>query len=113
MGVFNVTLRISASTHVEDDTSAVFLTGAGIGKLQTDLRLTDPRGADDHRQRTRNQAATEFLVKADDARSLSVGLAHGETFTRGGELTGGRPTWSFAIRFYAVVLSSMTNAKIA
>ena len=50
--------------------AAAFLRLAGMGELQTELRLADARRADDDGQRAGNQPAAEQIVEAGNAGRL-------------------------------------------
>ena len=70
-GIFGVALRIAAAAAIEDDAAVAFLLLAGMGKLQTELRLADARRADDDRERAGNQPAAEQLIEAGNAGRLA------------------------------------------
>ncbi len=74
LGVLPMMLRIASSADVENDSGAPLarLPRTSMGKLQPQLRLTDPRGADDHGQRAGQQSAAEQFIQSRHARRLPM-----------------------------------------
>ena len=64
-------LRVAPGGEVEDHARPPLLPPAGLGELQSELRLADARRAHHHRQRARQQSAAQQLVEAVNTRGKS------------------------------------------